>query len=376
MSVTKTKAGTWESRLRQGNGREVSKTFKTRALALQWERNARTDVDRGTFIKIQPGRTTVADQTEIWLAGLVRPTASTKYRYEGIIRAHILPAWGSRRLDSIGRGDVQAWVAQLVEDEQSPASVAKIVGVLSRILASGLRDNRLAANPVPGTELPRITTTKHRYLTHEQVAKLAGTMPTPTSALLVLVLAYCGLRWGELAALRVEDADLLRRRLNIHRGVTEVSGHLVWGEPKDHERRAVPLPRFLVNELAEHCAGHGRDELLFASQRGTVLRVRNFRRDSFDRAAVAIGLEGLHPHELRHTAASLAVSAGANAKAVQAMLGHARASMTLDVYADLFPDDLDRVATALDEARTQALTEGGAGISRAKGEIVPIRLDH
>lgn len=61
------------------------------------------------------------------------------------------------------------------------------------------------------------------------------------------------------------------------------------------------------------------------------------------------------PHDLRHTAASLAISAGANVKAVQRMLGHAKASMTLDVYADLFDEDLDGVADRLDTAiRTTA----------------------
>ena len=90
----------------------------------------------------------------------------------------------------------------------------------------------------------------------------------------------------------------------------------------------------------------------------------NFRRDAFDQAAVAAGIEGLHPHELRHTAASLAVASGATVKGVQAMLGHAQASMTLDVYADLFPDDLDRVGDALDEARSAALAKRSADISR------------
>ncbi|MGO3148405.1 MAG: tyrosine-type recombinase/integrase, partial [Leucobacter sp.] len=75
-----------------------------------------------------------------------------------------------------------------------------------------------------------------------------------------------------------------------------------------------------------------------------------YRVGWFDTATTAIGLKGLTPHELRHTAASLAVSAGANVKAVQRMLGHASAAVTLDVYADLFDDDLDGVATALDQA--------------------------
>ncbi|WP_255509031.1 tyrosine-type recombinase/integrase [Micromonospora sp. A202] len=81
------------------------------------------------------------------------------------------------------------------------------------------------------------------------------------------------------------------------------------------------------------------------------------RRRVFDRAAESIGLAGLTPHELRHTAASLAVAEGANAKAVQRMLGHASAAMTLDVYADLFEDDLDQVADRLDRAAGRAAAD-------------------
>ena len=73
----------------------------------------------------------------------------------------------------------------------------------------------------------------------------------------------------------------------------------------------------------------------------------------FGPAAAAIGVAELTPHELRHTAASLAVAEGANVKAVQRMLGHASAAMTLDVYADLFEDDLDQVAERLDQAATR-----------------------
>lgn len=164
----------------------------------------------------------------------------------------------------------------------------------------------------------------------------------------MLVLAYCGLRWSELAALRVENVDLLRRRFDIAQAVTEVNGgKLVWNTPKNHERRTVPIPRFLVDEIATHLAGRGRNELVFAASEGGVLRNRNARRSWFDAAAAAIGEHGLTPHELRHTAASLAVSAGANVKAVQRMLGHASAAMTLDRYADLFDDDLDAVAERL-----------------------------
>lgn len=101
------------------------------------------------------------------------------------------------------------------------------------------------------------------------------------------------------------------------------------------------MPRFLVDDLAAHLAGRPADALAFTTRHGAVLRVGGARRAWFDQAAEAAGLAGLTPHDLRHTAASLAVSAGANVKAVQRMLGHARAAMTLHVYADLFDDDLE-----------------------------------
>jgi integrase len=87
---------------------------------------------------------------------------------------------------------------------------------------------------------------------------------------------------------------------------------------------------------------------MFMTWRGKPLRNLNFRRDMFDAAAADANLHHLTPHELRHTAASLAVSAGANVKAVQKMLGHSSAAMTLDVYSGLFDDDLDGVADRMD----------------------------
>jgi integrase len=104
----------------------------------------------------------------------------------------------------------------------------------------------------------------------------------------------------------------------------------------------------VVDEFAVYLAGKDPSALVFTSPTGAPLRNRNARRGWFDAAAEQAGAAGLTPHELRHTAASLAVSAGANVKAVQRMLGHASAALTLDRYADLFDDDLDGVAERLD----------------------------
>ena len=105
-----------------------------------------------------------------------------------------------------------------------------------------------------------------------------------------------------------------------------------------------------------HVAGKPADALVFSAPRGGTLRVRNFRRAALDPAATSLGIEGLHPHALRHTAASLAIASGADVKVVQQMLGHKSATMTFDLYGHLMGDRLDVVADAMDTARSAALS--------------------
>ncbi len=141
----------------------------------------------------------------------------------------------------------------------------------------------------------------------------------------------------------------------IDKAVTEVGGELVYGTPKNHSRRSVPFPSFLSELLATRCEGKPKGDFVFTAPDRGPIRNENFRARRFEPAMTKMldlhpDLVRLVPHDLRHTAASLAISAGANVKAVQKMLGHASAAMTLDVYADLFDDDLDAVGDALSAA--------------------------
>jgi integrase len=113
---------------------------------------------------------------------------------------------------------------------------------------------------------------------------------------------------GLFPARLITTIDLARGRIEVSEAVTDVNGQMVFGTPKSHHARWLPVPRFLRVELAEQVAGKGFDDLVFPSPQGSVLRVQNFRRRCFDRAATQVGLAGLVPHELRHTAASLAIA--------------------------------------------------------------------
>ena len=216
----------------------------------------------------------------------------------------------------------------------------------------------MSRNPCAEVKAPRREHRQRGYLSHEQVELLACEIGPYGSV--VRFLAYTGLRWGEMAALRVGSFEMLRRRVNVRDAVAEVKGRIVWSTPKSHERRSVPFPRFLSEELAELMVGKSREDLVFSAPDGGVLRVSTFRPRTFAPAvrrlmATVADFPKVTPHDLRHTAASLAISGGANPKAVQTMLGHQSAVLTMDTYADLFPDDLELVSSALDKARQAAL---------------------
>ena len=150
------------------------------------------------------------------------------------------------RLGDVTHAQVQRWLTGL---HLPPASVRKVHRVLSMVLAYAVSDGRLAVNPAAGVSLPRVQGADKRFLNHRQVHELADACGKEYR-LLVLFLAYTGLRWGEMAALRVGRVDFLRRRVLVLESVTPVKGVMTFGPTKGHEKREVPLPRFLVGRAS------------------------------------------------------------------------------------------------------------------------------
>ena len=326
--------------------------FRTKRDAELFLASVEVAKNTGRYIDPSRARVTIADWMTAWVESRSDLRPSTLLRVQGVVRMHIIPTLGHYPLSDLTRLEAQQWASKL-SAEQSPGSVRKIVNVLSAGLQLAVDDGRLPANPASRLKLPKQIKKRKKFLTHEQVAALAEAIDAKPAGegfgLLILVLAYTGLRWGELSGLRVRDLDFSRGRLEVHSTLIEVNGVIHESTPKDYEARSIPVPAFILEQLAVHVAGKSKDERVFVSSKaGGVLRNGNFRRGWFDDAAASIGIPGLTPHELRHTCASLAVSAGANVKALQRMLGHSSAKETLDTYSDLFDEDLDSVAVALD----------------------------
>ena len=339
--------GSWIVRYRDNAGKQRKKSFARKMDAQRWMVQSQSELHRGAFVDPQRGKMTVSEYAPSWQQGLAHLKVSTRERYLGILLTHIIPVWGGWQLAKIATNDVNSWISTLISDGLRPGSVRQTHRVMSLLLDSALKDGRVARNPAKGASLPRAVREEVKYLSPAELrafAKACG-----KDDLVPLILATTGLRFGELAALRVKSFDAIRRRLVISESVTDVAGKMVFSTPKTHQSRIVPVPASIALRVESLCVGRSPEDLLFTSPKGSVLRLRNWRRRVFDPAVAAIGRIDLSPHDLRHTAASLAIASGANVKVVQKMLGHSSAAMTLDIYAALFPDDLDSVSTAMED---------------------------
>lgn len=345
-----TKAGKrWEVRYEKPDRSQTRKRgFTTKRDANNWLNNVEVNKAQGNYIDPSAGRVTVGELGEAWLSRQVDWKESYRYTVRSTWHTHVLPKWGDYPISAVLRSDVQAWIAKL---GKSRSVASRCVTILGSILNDAVADKLIHSNPAVNIALPPPSHERRVYLSHQEVERFAEA--AGDRGLIIRVLAYTGLRWGELAGLHGPDVDVTGRRVSVNRNAVQVGSKVVVGTPKNHELRTVPIPGF----LAEQWKGQIPDGIVFPSKDGGYQRAprASQKKKSWWRTAMLDAGLDLTPHELRHTAASLAVSSGANVKAVQRMLGHKSAAMTLDVYSDLFDSDLDEVAVALDTARRKAL---------------------
>jgi integrase len=243
--------------------------------------------------------------------------------YESAWRVHVEPTWGRSRVSEIRFTAVQAWASQLATS-RGPVVVQTAYSVLARLLDDAVQDRLLASNPARGVKLPKRPPRRNVYLTASQLNTLADESGRFRS--LVLLLGVGGLRWGEAAALRVGDINFLRRRIELHRNAVQVGTKIVVGTLKSNENRTVVLPKFVIDALAEAANGKGRDDLFWPTASGGYMGPPA-SKESWLSGAVARCRKSdptfprVTAHALRHTAASLAISAGGESEGGAADVG-------------------------------------------------------
>ena len=334
------------------DGARETEHFERKTDAEAYRNAAITRLNTGTYVTERAGLVTVGDVWEVYLSH--QKAGGTKERRVSGWNTWVCPRWANVLVRDVQRSAVKAWIVDMGERGATPTTVENAMEVLRGVLNVAVEDKRIATNPAAGHTLPARTEPPKVYLSHEQVWELADTID-PRYRTLILFLAYTGLRFGEAAAVSVQDLDLLRRQVRVRQQVTEVSGRLTWTATKGKQARSVPIPKFLIEPLAKQCEGKRRTDQVFVAPKGGTLRLNSWRDRTWNPTIEALQeadntFPDATPHDLRHTAASLAVQAGANVKALQIMLGHKSATLTLDTYAALFSEDLEQVARTLDAA--------------------------
>lgn len=348
----------WRARYVDENGKEHAKGFGRKTDAQNWLNKQVSDQVTGTWTDPALSAVTFGEMAERWIATKAVRAPKTVAGYRSLMDTIVLPRWKDVPLRDVKYDDLQVWVTGLSVNGSvrfegkglSPSRVRQANLLVGSVLRFAVKAKHLSASPAEGIELPTIEETEQRYLTHEQLHRVA--IASGVHRTLILVLGYCGLRFGEAIALKVSSVDIEAGRIRVARSVTYVrkQGQLE-GPTKGKQSRTVPVPAFLIKLLKTEVEGRSPDALLFPPTRGDKWLTLGQARYSFQKATAAVdGCSGVRLHDLRHTCAALAIRSGANIKVVQKLLGHKSAVLTLDRYGHLYPDDLDAVAAAFDAA--------------------------
>lgn len=332
-TVRQLPSGRWQARFRGDDGvmHTAPSTFDTKLDAVAWLTAQARDVERGTWstpeVKAKAG--TLAQYATTWLESRdLKPRPRVEYR--ALLDAVILPALGDAPLDRITPTTVRNWYGTLNPD--TPTRRAHAYSLLRSIFTTAVSDDLVPSNPcrIRGAGSSRkVHKTKVASLGELEV--MVEAMPDRYRAM-VLLAAWCGLRFGELAELRRGDVDVVRGVLHVERGVTRGKGEVWIGDPKSEAgRRVVAMPAFLTALLDDHLREHtgpNGDALLFPARHGGHLAPATLYRAWYP-AREAAGRPDLRFHDLRHTGATLAAATGATLADLMQRIGHSTPAAAL-----------------------------------------------
>ena len=315
----------------------------------------------------QLGKNPVPEQAKLggFLTRWLEDTASRSIRattavsYERNLRRHIIPEIGGIRLARLTADDLDSLYTRLLDKGLSPKTVSLCHAVIHKALSHAQRRGAVAVNVASIAAAPRAPRREFRTLDAVQAARLlAAALSDRFYALYVLALT-CGLRQAELLGLRWRDVDLGAAQIHVRQQVYRLQGRWVFIGPKTVAgRRTISLSRAAVEALRERRIAQNKEQLraetwedndlVFATSKGSPTEKGNLKRRSFAPLLERAGLPHMRFHDLRHSAASLMLAAGAHPKIVQERLGYSSIAVTLDVYSHVMPSLQADAAESLD----------------------------
>ena len=393
---------------------QIERTFARKRDADSWLTRQKGAVEQGSHVDPRKGERRVAELVDDYRATWGDLEPKTVVGYESILDHHILPRWGKTKVGAISTAAIQAWVNELSKTRQ-PNTIHSVYGVMRGLMRRAVLDKLIPVNPCADVTLPskrkrvavngKTPRQRQLYLTAPELRTLTDALPqhwrTPT-----LVAGLCGLRSGELWALRRQDVDVERGTMHVAYALKDIKGRLEVGPTKTHATRTLSIPSPLIPPLKQALASPGirvravrkgrpsgypaivdgalvyiadapnddaeDNRLLFTTPGGTPVQQTNFYERTFRPTVAKLWpephkLHGLRWHDLRHTAASLSLAASPNLHAVKERLGHEDIRTTINVYGHLVPSVDAALADALGEMWDATATPSNVVELHAKG---------
>lgn len=329
-------------------GRRIRQTFSRKQLAERWLAEQMSSRATGTHIDPSDGRTPFIEWATEWAASREAVLKRSTYLAEqGRLTKHLLPFFGAHTVGQISPAEVRRWIAQL---DLAPKTVRHCHSLLRQIMADAIAEGMISKNPCAGTRLPEVVRREMVVLTEQQLEQLYGVIRERYRPL-VVTLAMTGMRFGEVAGLRVGRVDLLAGTVRVEETLNQAHGKVTWSTPKTRaSRRTIRLPRRVVDELVPLVAARRSDELVFTTRWGRPVRERMFRDQIWGPAVEMLGWSPRpRVHDLRHTHASHLIAKNVPLLAISRRLGHTSISVTADTYGHILPSAEDSLVAALDE---------------------------
>jgi integrase len=362
-SIYQEASGRWVAAVTQydasGKRRRVRRFGKTRTEARKKLKELQQQQEQG--VQLTDGNVTMQQFLTRWLEDSVRPSVRprTYEGYESIVRVRVIPRIGRQSLNKVTPAVLQRLYSDLARAGLSARSIHHTHRVLHKAFKQAMRWGLIPRNPTEAVDSPRAQQAEMKTLTIEEVnCLLDGTREHRLHALYVVAVST-GMRLGELLALKWDDIDEPNRRLFVRRSVQRTRGGLVFVPPKTAKsRRTVILTSMALDALKEHRRRQAEERLRIGPEwedQGLVFpNVTGGPQDPgtmstrFKDVLVRLGLSRVRFHDLRHTAASLLLSAGTHPKVVSEMLGHATIVLTLDTYSHVIPAMHSHAAETMD----------------------------
>lgn len=353
-------SGRWQASYWWHGERHVApQTWSSKGDASAWLAGQEDAIRRGAWADPTAGKVTVEDLAQRWLTHDARKRTSTRKRDEAIIRLHVLPALGTKRLSNVTPADIQHLVDTWTTS--SPSTVSRQYSTMRAMFSYAVDSDWLARSPCRGVRLPRVELVDRPEVDGEMLSSVARALGAAWEPFVWLG-ALGGLRWAEVAGLRVCDIDTEHCRVTV---VGQIGRDRKLGRPKTQAaRRSMSVPPWLAAMLASLVAERDVDgdgeALLFVTRRGTPLDYTRWRARVWVPAVEQAGVPHLRFHDLRSAAATAMVMSGVDVRTAQTRLGHSSPTVTLGIYA--------RMTEAADRAAGAAVDQFFAHASRTNAE--------